>query len=440
MHVLHGALYPESVERAVAAVMDNGMLEKIWRKGTLWSEFMPIRVFLSHSSEDSTVATALIQLIRSALALPATEIRCTSVDGYRLGTGVLTDDVLRAEALQSDVFVALITPASIKSTYVLFELGARWGVQKPLFPLLARGFQPRELRGPLTAINARVCVSPAEVHQFIDDMAAALGATVSKAAVFVKDIEEFIKVASSTAHETRQSSAEIEATNATESLGRKGLIVKSARELCREINSMPPLQQDNYRANYVGCEVNWETEYTSASQRDGKIEVMLIPWEPNGCEVGIFCSTTLEKNPEFANLPKNALVRVRGAIRKISFGGVDLGEPKLAVMTTSESSGTRVKWLVSTVRKETRGASDNLSDQEIEDFIKSQVRMGRPEGLSLVEDRIIRPEVKEGSAAYQLVILYTSQQIIECASLSDQQRESRLFAIRQNIYKLENFG
>jgi hypothetical protein len=57
---------------------------------------------------------------------------CTSVDGFRLAAGVDTDEALRAAVLQSKTLVGVITPASQKSSYVLFELGARWGTNKHL--------------------------------------------------------------------------------------------------------------------------------------------------------------------------------------------------------------------------------------------------------------------------------------------------------------------
>jgi len=86
-----------------------------------------IDVFISHSSQDIEVVKALIGLLRSALNIPNGRIRCTSVPGYALDPGAYVDGTLRREIKESAAFIALITPASLKSIYVLFELGARWG-------------------------------------------------------------------------------------------------------------------------------------------------------------------------------------------------------------------------------------------------------------------------------------------------------------------------
>jgi hypothetical protein len=104
-----------------------------------------IDVFISHSSQDARIAEALITLLRSALNILPNRIRCTSVEGFRLPAGVSTDDQLRIELRESKLFIAIITKASLQSTYVLFELGARWGANLHMIPLLAAGATPEIL-------------------------------------------------------------------------------------------------------------------------------------------------------------------------------------------------------------------------------------------------------------------------------------------------------
>jgi hypothetical protein len=49
-----------------------------------------LSIFISHSSKDGDLALALIELLKAGLALAADQIRCSSVDGYRLPVGVNT--------------------------------------------------------------------------------------------------------------------------------------------------------------------------------------------------------------------------------------------------------------------------------------------------------------------------------------------------------------
>lgn len=96
----------------------------------------------------------LTQLLRSALRLAASSILCSSVDGHRLRGGAQTDQLLKQVIRDSRVFVGIISPQSIKSNYVLFELGARWGADEYMVPLLAPGTRASDLVGPLRAVNA----------------------------------------------------------------------------------------------------------------------------------------------------------------------------------------------------------------------------------------------------------------------------------------------
>jgi hypothetical protein len=153
-------------------------------------------IFISHSSCDEPVAALLITFLRSALNLSAERIRCTSVNGFRLPAGISTNDRLREEIHNSRVFVALITPNSLQSAYVLFELGARWGAGKPLLPLLACGAETRHLKEPLSAFNALTCSNAAQLHQFVHELAEILSAQLASASVYQESIQALVEESS----------------------------------------------------------------------------------------------------------------------------------------------------------------------------------------------------------------------------------------------------
>src|SRR5215210_4861275 len=129
-----------------------------------------VDVFISHSNEDSQLAMQLVDLLRSSLNLRAPQIRCTSVDGHRLPAGADTDEQLREEALAARAFIGILSPFSLASAYVLFELGARWGAKQPLIPLLAPGTGFQALRGPLTGLNALSCDSQGQLYQLVSEV------------------------------------------------------------------------------------------------------------------------------------------------------------------------------------------------------------------------------------------------------------------------------
>lgn len=149
-------------------------------------------IFISHSSEDVEIVKSIIELIRAAYTIPAEKIRCTSVNGYRLKAGISTEDQLKLEIHQSKVLLAIISPQSIHSAYVLFELGARWGLSLPLIPLVTSQQGMQLLKGPLGNINALLSHDAAQLHQLVDDLGSYLGLNKQSPAGYQHLIEKIV--------------------------------------------------------------------------------------------------------------------------------------------------------------------------------------------------------------------------------------------------------
>jgi predicted transcriptional regulator len=155
-----------------------------------------MKIFISHSSKDVDHAKRLIDLLRKALNLRSSDIRCTSVNGYRLPAGTQTSKRLKQEVHEADVFIALISQNSIESIYVLFELGARWGTGKILIPILISDDDQDLLQGPLAEINAITCSVNSQVFQLIEDVANYLDLEIDNTSSYQKEASLFAKHAS----------------------------------------------------------------------------------------------------------------------------------------------------------------------------------------------------------------------------------------------------
>ena len=159
-----------------------------------------MRIFISHSSRDAELARALIDLLQAyfLIALPITseDIRCSSVDGYRLPGGVSTDEWLRNEVHDAEMVIGLLTPNSLRSAYVSFELGARWGAQKRMIPLLASGITPEVLEGPLGGINALDCRSDGQIHQLVEEIASHLNIKQHRTSTFTRQVNKLLELTS----------------------------------------------------------------------------------------------------------------------------------------------------------------------------------------------------------------------------------------------------
>lgn len=151
-----------------------------------------MKVFVSHCSADKQIAEAFVDLLRDALLISAKEIRCTSVDGYKLAAGTNSEEQLRQEVFDAQAFLVLLSPTSLRSIYVMFELGARWSTKRYLAPVMVAGLGPKDLEPPLSAIHAVAGTSESDLHHFIDTLSKQLGITPETPAVYLKALAAFI--------------------------------------------------------------------------------------------------------------------------------------------------------------------------------------------------------------------------------------------------------
>lgn len=115
---------------------------------------MTIKVFISHAAADEKLAKALVDFLFSCMHLDDEEVRCTSVPGHKLPVGSDVAKTLRDELEESSVVIGLLTPRSLHSSWVLFELGAAWGSHKNIKPLLSDDIDFSDLPGPLSGHHA----------------------------------------------------------------------------------------------------------------------------------------------------------------------------------------------------------------------------------------------------------------------------------------------
>lgn len=170
-----------------------------------------VLVLISHTNKGKLLAEALMELLQSGLGLLPSQTRCCNVNEYWTAEGVNTGAHLRAEVPAAKVLIGLITPRSLSSAYVLFELGARWGAGLPMIPLIV-GVSANELRGPLRFLNPASCNDDAHLHQLLRDVGEQLKRTVQNPAAYhkhlrsVQELSGVLAAAVSEAEQRRPSS------------------------------------------------------------------------------------------------------------------------------------------------------------------------------------------------------------------------------------------
>ena len=91
---------------------------------------MPFKVFVSHGSHDSWIAR---QMARCIGDIPGAT---TFLDVFDIQTG---DDFRRRisdEIAGSEEMVVLLTPFSMRRTWLMNEIGLAWGLRKRIVPIL----------------------------------------------------------------------------------------------------------------------------------------------------------------------------------------------------------------------------------------------------------------------------------------------------------------
>lgn len=88
-----------------------------------------IRIFLSYASEDSGRANEL----RNELAKKPNVFVFSS---DRISAGENWRSKIKKALSESDYFLVLLSPTSVESRWVQFELGVAWGLNKSIIPIV----------------------------------------------------------------------------------------------------------------------------------------------------------------------------------------------------------------------------------------------------------------------------------------------------------------
>ena len=102
-----------------------------------------LRVFFSYAMEDRAYGLKVRRLLSQRLNL-----RVFTAD--TLSAGEDWESKLRNELTQCDIFVVLLSPNAIASSWVLHELGAAWALEKPIISVVTHPEMSDQIPAVLT--------------------------------------------------------------------------------------------------------------------------------------------------------------------------------------------------------------------------------------------------------------------------------------------------
>ncbi len=152
----------------------------------------PPLVFISHSHAEAALAELFVDLLRAALMLRSTDIRCTSVGGQGLVPGGAVEDQLRTEVMGCAAVIALLSPKSMNSAYVLFEMGARWGSEKPWVPMITHDMDPSSVQGPAAGHHLLRCDDQSDLYSLIREVGRNIGREAEPPETYTRHLQRIL--------------------------------------------------------------------------------------------------------------------------------------------------------------------------------------------------------------------------------------------------------
>lgn len=152
-------------------------------------------IFISHSNKDAQLAQAIVDCLYACMDLEQESVRCTSVPGHTLSPGDVADEVLRENLERCKVVIGLVTEESMKSGYVVMELGAGWGLRKVVCGVLAGKADFGLLPGPMSRLHSIKATSEEGIHLLLETIAKSTGRTLRGRAKCVPAVKTFVAAA-----------------------------------------------------------------------------------------------------------------------------------------------------------------------------------------------------------------------------------------------------
>ena len=151
-----------------------------------------VKVFISHSHLDASFMKLICNFLKTS-ELVADEIRCTSVAGHGLRSGQRVESTIREEIAKSKIVIGVFTKESLKSQNVMLELGAGWGFDKVLIPILGPGITTSALPEWLKQPHSMRWTHRECWEQFEEILEAELGKRIKNKKRFNAIIDELIQ-------------------------------------------------------------------------------------------------------------------------------------------------------------------------------------------------------------------------------------------------------
>jgi hypothetical protein len=102
-------------------------------------------LFISHAEADKFLIRHLVDLLLNSMDIEKSYINATSVIKENIKPGDDLSETILNEIQSSSVIICVLSPTSLQSSWVMFELGASWCLHKNIITLLVGDLTARDL-------------------------------------------------------------------------------------------------------------------------------------------------------------------------------------------------------------------------------------------------------------------------------------------------------
>jgi hypothetical protein len=152
-------------------------------------------IFISHSAENMQFAEVLRNFLAVAIDIDLGDILCTCVHHRNSYDGEKISEHLKADISSCTAVIAIVTPESISTDWLLFEIGAAWALGKKLFFLFLEGVDFRDLPEPLNCFSYADIDdknAPIQLMGVCREAAAAIGAGMKRGPQVIAALDRVI--------------------------------------------------------------------------------------------------------------------------------------------------------------------------------------------------------------------------------------------------------
>ena len=136
------------------------------------------RIFVCHSERDTRLVSALVDLLETALPLSGRDVFCTSLPGHSLPMGARLDEEIEKLVKNSEVFLYIVTNASLRSDWTKDEFSTRLTLPaktRAILPVRLPNVSVSALPARLSGLKVPILDSITALHEVLAEIARRLG-------------------------------------------------------------------------------------------------------------------------------------------------------------------------------------------------------------------------------------------------------------------------